>query len=355
MRLSTLMTITLAALSLPPAASPAQTEGPPLYRIVQRVPLGPPDRWDYVVVDPRTHRVYVAHGDHLTVIDGTHGTVVGQVTGFPGGTHGTALASDLGRGYTDDGRAGEAGGFDLVTLKTLRHVKVQEDADAMVYDPASHHIFVMSGGGTVSVIDPRKNAVVASIPVGGSLEYPAVDGSGKLYVNGSSAQEIDRIDTATNTVDARWRLPACQRPHGLAFDAAHHRLFSSCVNAVMMVVNTDRGTVVATVPIGRGSDAAAFDPVRGRIFSSNGRDGTVSVIQEKDPDTYVPLGEVPTAVSARTMGVDPTTGRLYLVAAEVAKGHEVAKPPVSASSRPRYRHPAYVPGSTQLLILDPVS
>lgn len=349
MHRATLAGIALTALLTQGAAIAAAPDADaPLYRIRQTVPLGAPERWDYVVVDRATHRVYVAHGDHLTIVDGIHGTVAGQVTGFPGGTHGIAVASDAGRGYTDDGRAGEAGGFALTTLKTSHHVKVEEDADAMVYDPASHHVFVMSGNGTVSVIDPRQDATVAHIAVGGSLEYGAVDGAGALYVNGASAQQIVRIDTARNTVTARWPVPGCQRPHGLAIDIAHHRLFASCVNSVLAVVSTERGTVVATVPIGLGTDAAAFDPVRGRVFSSNGRDGTITVIQEKDPDTYVPLGTLRTAVSGRTMDLDPSTGSLYVVAADLA---QTQAPPADNGQPAR---PSYVPGSTKLLILDPV-
>ena len=346
MHRATLVGLALTALGAAMAAPPAPAAD--LYRIKQAVPLGAPDGWDYVVADSATHRVYVAHGDHLTIVDAAHGTVLGQVAGFPGGTHGTAVATDLGRGYTDDGRAGEAGGFDLTTFKPTKHVKVEEDADAMAYDPVSHHVFVMSGGGTVSVIDPRKDDAVTNINVGGGLEYAAVDGAGKLYVNGASKQEIIRIDTATNTVTARWPVPDCQRPHGMAIDAKHHRLFTSCVNSVLQVINTDKGTVVATVPIGQGTDAAGFDPVRGRVFSSNGRDGTITVIQEKDPDTYVPLGVVTTAVSARTMDVDASTGSLYVVAADIAK----TDAPPQANGRPA--RPSYVPGSTRLLILEPL-
>jgi hypothetical protein len=131
MRLNASMTVMLGTLCLS-ATLHAQADNRPLYRTVQTVKLGEPERWDYVVVDPRTHRVYIAHGTKLTVVDGTRGTVVGEVTGFPGGTHGTAVASELGRGYTDDGRAGEAGGFDLATLAPRAHLKVAEDADAMV-------------------------------------------------------------------------------------------------------------------------------------------------------------------------------------------------------------------------------
>src|SRR5690242_4827272 len=79
----------------------------PEYHQARAVGLGAPDRWDYVNFDSESHRVYVAHGDRLTVVDGRNGRIVGQVTGMPGGTHGIAISHAAGLGYTDDGRAGE--------------------------------------------------------------------------------------------------------------------------------------------------------------------------------------------------------------------------------------------------------
>lgn len=320
----------------------------PAYHVTKSVPIGLPDRWDYLTYDPASHRVYVSHGDHLTVVDGHSGALIGQVEGLPGGTHGIAIVTASSRGYTDDGRAGEAASFDLNTLKVQQHMKVGEDADAIAYDPASGHVFVVNGDpGTVSVIDPKADRVIATVQTGGKLEFAAADGKGKLFVNGEEKKEIVRIDTRTNKVDAHWPIANCESPHGLAVDAQSHRVFSSCVNKVLVVVNTDSGATVATVPIGAGTDAAAFDPKRKLVFSSNGRDGTLSVIQEKDANTFVPLGEVKTAVTARTMAVDPDSGRIYVVAADV----EATAAAGQGSGPPR--RPSFVAGSTKLLFLDP--
>jgi YVTN family beta-propeller protein len=138
------------------------------YQVTKTVPLGAPDRWDYVVFDPSSHRVYVAHGDRVTVVDGLDGTIIGQVEGYPGGTHGIAVVGALGRGFTDDGRAGEAGAFDLKTLKTSRRIKTAEDADGIVFDAVSGHIFVINGdSGTITVIDPKTEIAAAQVHGGG--------------------------------------------------------------------------------------------------------------------------------------------------------------------------------------------
>jgi DNA-binding beta-propeller fold protein YncE len=316
----------------------------PRYTLTRAVPLGAPDRWDYVVFDPPSHRVYVAHGDQVTVVDGHDGAIVGAITGMAGGTHGIAISTATGQGYTDDGRAGEAVAFDLKTLAVKARIAVETDADAVALDPASGHVFIVEGDAkAVTAIDPRTNAVVAKIDGGEGLEYAAADGRGALFVAGAEKRDVVRIDTATNTVTARWPIADCASPHGLAMDSDHHRVFVSCVNERLVVVDSDSGEEVAGVAIGAGTDAAAFDAARGLIFSSNGRDGTVSVIAQTDPRTYVPVATVPTAVSGRTMSLDPATGRLYIAAADV-------DPSPTPGGRPRPR-----PGTLKLLFLDPAS
>ncbi len=314
------------------------------YRVSKTVALGSPDRWDYVVFDPDSDRVFVAHGDEVTVVGGKDGTVIGHIRGLPGGSHGIAIAPSSGRGYTDDGKAGEAVSFDLRTLAVQKRIKASVDADAVAFDPVSQHIFVVNGDtGTLTVIDPVQDRAIAEIAIQGGLEYAVADGRGNLYVNGAERQELIRVETHGNSVAARWPLPDCTKPHGLAIDPALQRLFVSCLNNVLMVVDAQSGKVISTRPIGSGTDAAAFDPVRKLVFSSNGRDGTISVIHELDDQTYVAAGTISTAVSARTMAVDPASGRLYVAAADVAAGQA-----------PGVAHPAIVPGSLKLLFLDPV-
>jgi DNA-binding beta-propeller fold protein YncE len=324
------------------------------YHLTRTVPLGAPDRWDYVVYDRPSHRVYVAHGDRLTVVDGLSGRVIGQVSGMPGGTHGIAISHAAGLGYTDDGRAGEAVAFSLKTLKVVKRLKAAADSDAVTIDPASGHVFVVDGDpGLLTVIDPKEDRVVATVHVGSKLEYAVAGDDGKVYVNGVEKREIFRVDTATNRVDATWPIPQCESPHGLAIDTSTHRLFSSCENQRLVVVNADTGASVATVPIGRGTDGAAFDPTRKLVFSSNGMDGTLSVIHEVDANTFVPAATVATALSARTLGIDPVSGRLFLAAARTnAKAMAAA---LAARKAGRRGPSPFVRGSLKLLFFDPQS
>jgi YVTN family beta-propeller protein len=316
------------------------------YKLVASIPLGAGERWDYVTFDPATNRAYVSHGDHVTVVDTQSQTVVGQIGTFPGGTHGIGIATESGRGYTDDGKAGTIGQFDLKTLKVQKTLAAKPDADGMVFDTASGHLFVIEGdSGTIDVVDPKTNAVIATITVGAGLEAGDVDGAGKLYVDGADAHDIVEIDTRKNAVLAHWPMPDCVRPHGIAVDAAARRVFSTCSNQKMTILDADNGRVVANEPIGSFSDGAGFDPVRKLAFSSNG-EGTVSLIHEVDADHFVALDPLATAKSARTMAVDQHTGRLFLPAADIAK----IEPPEKPGGRP---HVTYAPNSLKLLVFAP--
>ena len=307
----------LAALSVLPVAA-GSADSPPSYRVTRTVLLGAPDRWDYVIFDGGSHRVFVAHGDHVTVVDGATGEILGQVGTFPGGTHGIAVVSATGRGYTDDGRAGMAASFDLATLKVIKTIKAEKDADGILFDPVSRHIFVINGeSANLTVIDPASDSVITTIAAGGGLEIGVPGGNGKLYIDGAEHNEIVRIDTATNQVDAHWPIPNCTSPHGLAIDRETHRLFASCINSTLVVLNADDGATVASLPIGLGTDTAAFDTRRKLIFSSNGRDGTISVIKEVNANDYVSMGSIPTQRTARTMAVDSVSGRIYLAAGDI--------------------------------------
>lgn len=342
------------AFAQPGELATASTPAPAVrYHLVRSVKLGSPDRWDYVLYDSPSHRVYVAHGDRITVVDGRSGRLIGEVLGMPGGTHGIAISHAAGLGYTDDGEAGQAVAFSLKTLKVVKRLKAAADADAVTIDPTSGHVFVVDGdSGELTVIDPASDSVVATVPVGSKLEYAVAGDNGKVYVNGVEKKEIFRVDTASNRVDATWPIPQCLAPHGLAIDTATHRLFSSCENQRLVVVNADDGAVMATLPIGRGTDGAAFDPTRKLAFSSNGMDGTVTAIREVDANTFVPAGTIRTALSGRTMSVDPATGRLFVAAARTNAKAMAAF--MAARRAHRHGRSPIVPGSLKLLFLDPV-
>lgn len=324
------------------AAAPAAAAPTPDYTLVKSVPLGTPDRWDYVVYDDQTDRVYVAHGDRLAVIDATSGNLVGQVEGIAGGAHGTGISAATHQGFTDDGRNGKAVAFDLATLKVTREIPADVDADAIASDRATGHIFVIEGDpAALTVIDPKSDAPVATIKAGEKLEYGEGDGHGSIYVAGVANGDLVKVDARTNRVVAHWPTPGCTAPHGLAVDARGHRAFMGCANSVMAVVDTTSGRVVAMLPIGRGNDAVAFDPVRKRVFSSNGRDGTITVYQQQSPDRYVALAPITTLVSGRTMSVDPKSGDLFVAVADTV-------PNPAPGGRPLVK-----PGTVRVLIFAP--
>ena len=331
-----------------PLAAAQAADPAPAYKITTSIPLGPGERWDYVTFDPDSNRAFVAHGDHVTVVDLAKGAVAGDIGTFPGGTHGIGISTATGQGFTDDGKAGTVTAFDLKTLKPGKQIPAAPDADGILFDPVTAHIFVIDGdSGSITVIDPKKDAAVATITVGAGLEAGVMDGKGRLYVDGAEKHEIVAIDTRNNRVLAHWPMPDCQRPHGIAVDAATRRVFASCVNNVLIVVDAESGATIAKFPIGSGTDGAAFDPRRKLILSANG-DGTLSVIQERSAKSFVALPSVTTAPSARTIAIDERSGRLFLPAAEIAR----IDPPATPGGRPRV---VYAPGSLKLLVLDPQS
>jgi YVTN family beta-propeller protein len=338
---------TAVALALSSVAPVFATDHPsPNYHVTKSVALGSGEHWDYVTFDPTGKRVYVAHGDHVTVVDETKGEVIGQIGPFPGGTHGIAVSTETHQGYTDDGKAGTATAFDLASLKPLKQIAAAPDADGIIYEPVTGHLYVINGdSGSLTAIDPKTNTSIATVKVGAGLEAGLADGKGALFVDGAENHDIVKIDAKSNKVEAHFDMPACKNPHGLALDSDTRRLFATCANNILVVVNADSGANVATVPIGSGSDGAAFDPTRKLIFSSNS-DGTLSVIQEKGAETYFSAATINTPKGAKTMAIDPKSGRLFVVAADIEKIDPAIKP----GGRP---HVTYVEDSLKLLYLDP--
>src|SRR6185436_4083781 len=152
--------------------------------------------------------------------------------------------------------------------------------DAILYEPLSNRLFTFNGNSKdATVIDAATDKVTSTIPLGGKPEFAVDDGKGNIFVNIEDTHELAQIDARKGAVLKRYVLEGCEDPSGLAIDVAHRRLFSVCANKVMVVSKPDSGKVVATVPIGQGSDGAGFDPGRGFAFSSNG-EGTLTVVKE---------------------------------------------------------------------------
>jgi len=315
------------------------------YGIVQRFKLGEPGGWDYLTVDARTHRLFISRPDRVMVIDVQDGKVLGAIADTQG-VHGIVLVPALGRGFTSNGRANTLTEFDLTTLKTMRTIPAGgENPDALLYDAYSRHLFAFNGRShDISVIDPATGKLVATIPAGGKPEFAVSDDKGQVFVNIEDTSELKRIDANTNKVTATWKLNDCEEPSGLALDVAHQRLFSVCQNGKMAVTDARTGKHVASVAIGKGPDAAAFDAERGLVFSSNGEDGNLTVVHEDTADSYRVLANVVTQKSARTMALDPGNHRIYLVGAAFGPA------PASSTEQPHPR-PAMAEGSFAVLVV----
>ena len=304
---------TLAAEQRVAAASPAP--GPSGYHLLKKIPLGGEGFWDYIIFDSPTRRLFISRGTKVVVLDVDSGKTVGEIPNTDG-VHGIALASDLGRGFTSNGRAGTVTIFDLKTLQVIGSVQAGTNPDAIIFDPASKRVFAMNGRSKdVTAIDAATGKVVGTIPVDGKPEFAAADGAGHVYVNIEDKSEEQQIDSQNLKVTATWPLAPCQEPSGLAMDTANRRLFAGC-DKLMAVIDANTGKVIAAPPIGEGVDANAFDPGTGYAFASNGGSGTLTVVHEDSPDKYSVVEDVPTQAHARTMALDAKTHEVFLVTAD---------------------------------------
>jgi DNA-binding beta-propeller fold protein YncE len=314
------------------------------YHLTKTVKLGGEGFWDYLNVDSDARRLYISRGTHVMVLDADSLEVLGDLPNTQG-VHGIALASELGRGFTSNGRANTVTIFDLKTLKVLGEVKTGQNPDAIIYDPASRRVFTFNGrSGDSTAIDAASGSVAGTIALGGRPEFAAADGKGHVYANLEDKSMVVAIDSQKLTVVSRWPLAPGEEPSGMAMDRDHRRLFSGCHNKMMVVMDADSGKVVATPPIGQGVDANAFDPGTGLAFSSNG-DGTLTVVHQESPDKYSVVDNVQTQRGARTMALDLKTHNVYLVTAEFGP------PPAPTADQPRPR-PSIVPGSFVVLVVS---
>jgi len=330
-------------LSLLVIALSAQAFSQSGYHVVKQIKLGGEGGWDYVAIDAKARRLYLSRSTHVMVVDADSGNVVGDIPNTPG-VHGVAIVSDLGKGFTSNGRDNSVTVFELKTLKVLKQIPVGKNPDTIIYDPASKRVFTMNGASQdATAIDPQTETVTGTIALEGRPEFAVADEAGHVFANIEDKSEIVELDTRKLAVLNRWSLAPCEEPSGLALDRKHKRLFSVCSNKQMAVMNAESGKVVTTLPIGSGPDAAGFDSETGIAFSSNG-EGTLTVVHEDSPDKFSVVENVKTQRGARTMAFDPKTHQVYLVTAEFGP------PPAPTPERPRPR-PSIVPGTFTLLIV----
>jgi YVTN family beta-propeller protein len=333
------MTFGLFASVRTATAQPAGPQQP--YHGIDHWKIGGEGGWDYLLADPGAHRLYIAHGPRVEVIDTNTGKSIGAITGLHG-THGIALDTAGKFGYISDGGGNAVVVFDRSTLATVATIPAGTNPDGIVFEPATQTVWAFNGRShDVSVIDAATQKVVATIALPGKPEFPAVDGQGTVFDNIEDKSEIVRFDARAKTLTATW--PAgCDSPSGLAFDVAGHRLFPVCDGNKMSVIDSVTGKLVANPSIGSGPDAAGWSAAHQLAFASSG-DGILTVVDASAP-SYTTVESLSTQPGARTMAYDSATDRIYLVTADFGPRPD----PTPQNPRPR---PAIVPGSFTVIVV----
>jgi YVTN family beta-propeller protein len=327
------------------AAAAAGARADSTWTLLDRWTVGGSGGWDYLTFDSPGNRLFMSRATHVDVLDTRSGKIIGAIPDTEG-VHGIALARDLHRGFTSNGKSDSVTAFDLDTLKTIKRAPVSgHNPDAILYEPAGKHVFTFNGRSKdVTVLDADTLAIVRTLPVPDKPEFAVDGGNGEIYVNiESDPGQMVVIDSRALTVKATWPLPGCASPSGLAIDRSHHRLFSVCDGKVMAVTDATNGRQVAKLKIGEGPDAAAFDAQRGLVFSSNG-DGTLTVVRRQGADHYVVADSIPTMKGARTMALDEAGGKVYLVSADFDPA------PAATAAQPHPR-PVPKPGTFTVLVV----
>lgn len=316
------------------------------YRIANKIHVDGEGGWDYLTMDDSTSRLFISHATVCNVLDVKGKKSAGTIPDTKG-IHGIALAGDLNKGFTSNGRDTSVTVFNLKTLAFITKIKTTgNNPDAILYDPFTHRVFTFNGRSSNStVIDAKTNQVIGTIALSGKPEFSVTNGKGKIYVNIEDKSEVSMIDPATMKVLHTWSVAPGEEPSGLAIDIKNSRLFSVCGNKLMIVLDADNGKVIAKLEIGDRVDGVAYDPGLKLAYSSNG-DGTMTVVQEIDKDTFKVLENVPTQKGARTIAVNHRTHRIYLPTADF----EAA--PAATTDNPHPR-PAVKAGSFTILEVEP--
>lgn len=308
----------------------------PTYRVVKQI-KAQDGGWDLLSVDPARQRLYVARRDEITAVDLRTGKVTDKLAPADGGHAALAIpgTSDV---LVTNGNANTATIIDGSTGQIRSTIRTGKKPDAAAYDPSTHTIWIMTpGDGAITVVDEASLRVVATVDVGGSLELAAADGQGRLYVNVEDRNEVAVVDTHERKILRREPLPACDGPTGIVYDPATRETVSACANGIAVVLS-DKGKPLASLPVGKRPDGAAFDEHRHVALIPSGAEGTLSVIQ-LSPSPRV-IGKVLTVKSARTIALDPATGRAYLPATDLQ--------PAIGNERPKA-----VAGTFRILVVAP--
>lgn len=314
------------------------------WHVERTIPIGGAGGMDYLTVDAATHRLYVPRSTHTLVIDANSGETISDISGQKI-AHGVALVPKLNRGFiTDGGGAGAITVFDLKTNEVLGILTAQPDADGIVYDPGSDRILVSAGDSNSLItfkpdIDPKTGTIEAPIALGGAPEFLAADGAGKVFINLEDKDIVAVVDLKSRKVVAHWPVAPGGAPVGMALDREHHTLVIGCRKPQKMILmSSESGKVLGDLPIGAGVDATGV--LGTQVLASSG-DGTLAIVNRSSDGKFELAQSVKTEPGAKTLGIDPSSGKIYLPTSDF----EEPKP--GATGRPKAK-----PGSFKILVVS---
>jgi DNA-binding beta-propeller fold protein YncE len=332
----------LLALGLSAAAMTTPAVGG--YHLVQTIAIAGDDGWDHPTVDSAARRLYVTHGTHVVVIDVDSGKLMGKIDNTPG-VHFTVIDPELNRGFISNGGAARLTIFNTNTLETIGQVRsTGENPGPTVFDPATKRVFTFNlNSHNATVVDSKEGNVVGAFDLGGRPELVGTDAKGNVFVNLVQKNVVLQIDSRKMTAGQTWPVAPGVGPRTMAVDQKNGRLFIGCANRLMVILDSNNGRVIGSLPIGPGPDDSAYDAETRLVYTSNGGDGTVSIIQQESPDNYRVVETVKTAPGARNMALDLKTKKIFLPLSD----REPPPPPTAQTPNPRGN---LIPGSFRVLV-----
>ena len=324
----------------------SQATEKPNYSIVNRIPLSGDGGWDCCRLDETNKRLFVCHENQVQVLDVATRKQVGEISGTKG-VHDIAFAPEFNKAFISDGKDDSVTVINETTLTVMSKIRVTgSDPDAIVYDPFTRRVFAFNGkSDNATVIDAKTDKVLGTIALGGGPEFAVSNGAGLLYVNVEDKGEVAAINTRTLRIERRWSVAPASKPCAIAFDKMHNRLFVGCRSKVMLAMDATSGKALATLPIGDHVDGACFDSSMGLVFFSNG-EGTITVIEADEGDTYEIVQTIVTQKGAKTSALNQQTHCLYLPTAEYKQA------PAPMAEKPKAKAPVK-PNSFAVLEVGP--
>jgi DNA-binding beta-propeller fold protein YncE len=349
--------LVLAALAfaVPLAATAQQSSGP--YKILRTVKVGGEGGFDYVTADPDGRNLYVARSGptgHIGVYNLDSLAQAGDITGVS--AHGAAVDASTGHGFASSKPVTM---FDAKNFTVIKKIDVQGNPDGYLNDTFNHRFYILSHAApNLTVLDDKDGSILGTIDIGGATEQAVTDGKGRIYVDIEDKDAIAVIDAANMKMLGKYDISSkgggCA---GLAFDVKNQILFAACRDkSNMIILSATDGHIITDLPTGVGSDGATFNPATMEAFSSQG-DGTLTVVKENSPTSFVVEQTVTTPKRAKTITLDPKTGHLFLIAAEygpvpAAPAETAPAAPPAAGGRPggsRGPRPPMIPGSFSII------